>query len=117
MATNNRFISGFLKLAIGFLIGISLSITLAFRTMNYIPNSSTADVNNIEGFYIFTDSQPVMTYDSLGMVELGFVTDTQYESIRRNLIKKARSKFPDANGLIIQLDKKGVDKCKVIKFK
>jgi hypothetical protein len=105
------------KLGAGFLLGISSIFLFGFNAINFTPSASTAEVNKIDGFYLFTDSQPVMTYDSLGIVEIGFITDTQYESIRGNLIKKARNKYPEANGLIIQLDKKGVDKCKVIKFK
>jgi len=33
------------------------------------------------------------------------------------MIKKARKKYPDADGLILELDKKGLDQCIVVKFK
>ena len=59
----------------------------------------------------------MMQHDSLGIVELGFVSGTQYESIRANLIKRARKQYPDANGLILELNKKNIDKCIVIQFK
>ena len=104
------------KHLIGFLLGICVSIILAFKVANFLPNASTAEVNKIEGFYIFTDSQPVMPYDSIGTLEIGFITDTQYESIRGSLITKARNKFPNADGLIMKFDKKGVDKCIVIRI-
>ena len=99
-----------------FLFGISITILLAFKVANFVPNASTAEVNKIKGFYIFTDSKPVMPYDSIGTLEIGFITDTQYESIRGSLIKKARNKFPNADGLIMKFDKKGVDKCIVIRI-
>ena len=102
------------KHLIGFIFGISITILVSFKASNFIPNASTAEVNKIEGFYIFTDSKPVMPYDSIGTIEIGFITDTQYESIRRALIKKARNKFPDADGLIMKFNKKGVDNCIVI---
>jgi hypothetical protein len=104
------------KYVTGFLFGMSITILAAFKAANFEPKASTAEVNKIEGFYIFTDSKPIMAYDSLATVEIGFVTDTQYESIRRSLIKKARNKFPDSNGLIMKFDKKGVDKCTVIRI-
>lgn len=105
------------KHLIGFLFGMSVTVILAFKAENFVPKASTAEVNKIGGFYIFTDSKPVIPYDSIGALEIGFVTDTQYESIRGSLIKKARSKFPNADGLIMNFDKKGVDKCTVIKMK
>lgn len=105
------------KHLIGFFFGISVTILFAFKVANFLPNASTAEVNNIEGFYIFTDSKPLMPYDSIGVLEIGFVSDTQYESIRGSFVKKARSKFPNANGLIMKFDKKGVDKCIVVKMK
>ncbi len=104
------------KYLIGFLFGICIATLLAFKEVNFVPDASTAEVNKIEGFYIFTDSKPVMPFDSLGTLEVGFVTDTQYESIRGSLIKKSRNKFPNANGLILMLDKKGVDKGVVIRI-
>ena len=93
--------------------------TSLFGTTNLKFNSENAQakVNHIDGFYVFTDSSPVRNYDSLGMVEIGFITSTQYEPIRNNLIKNARKEYPNADGIILQFDKKGMDKCIVIKFK
>jgi hypothetical protein len=105
------------KHLIGFLFGVGISILLAFKVADFVPDASTAEVNKIEGFYIFTDSKPIMPYDSIGTVETGFITGTQYESIRNHLIKRAGNKFPNANGLIMEFDKKGIDKCIAIKFK
>lgn len=101
----------------GFLLGISVTVLLAFQVVNFEPNASTAEVNKIDGFYIFTDSKPIMPYDSIGSVEIGFMTETQYESVRDNLIKRAKSKFPNAEGLLLHFDKKGIDQSTVIRFK
>lgn len=98
------------------LFALSISILFAFQVTNLQTNESTAKVNKINGLYIFTDSQPIAPYDSLGTVDIGFITGTQYEQIRNNLIKRAKAKFPDANGLIMKFDKKGIDKCTVIKL-
>lgn len=98
------------------LFALSISILFAFQVTNLQTNESTAKVNKINGLYIFTDSQPIAPYDSLGTVDIGFITGTQYEQIRNNLIKRAKAKFPNANGLIMKFDKKGIDKCTVIKL-
>ena len=105
------------KSLLSFFLGSCLTCILAFKAITYEPNPATAEVYKIEGFYIFTDSKPMMQHDSLGIVELGFVSGTQYESIRANLIKRARKQYPDANGLILELNKKNIDKCIVIQFK
>ena len=102
------------KQVIGFLLGMSVTILLSFRSAVFTPNASTAEVNNVEGLYVFTDSKPLMPYDSIGVIEIGFITDTQYESIRNNLIKRTKIKFPYADGVILNFNKKGVDNCVVI---
>jgi hypothetical protein len=101
----------------GFLLCSILVLAFAFTISEYKPNHSTAETSKIDGFYIFTDSKPVMPHDSLGVVDLGFVSGTQYESIRTNLIKRARKQYPTADGLILNLNKTGLDQCNVIKFK
>jgi hypothetical protein len=105
------------KILFGVLFGIFITVLLAFKTSIYEPNNSTAEVNKIDGYYIFTDSKPVLPFEIIDSLEIGFITDTQYESIKRHFIKKAKNKYQYANGLIINLNKKGVDKCLVIKLK
>lgn len=105
------------KSLLSFLLGCSLTIIFAFNTDNFKPNYSTAEVAKIDGFFVFTDCKPVMLYDSLGIVDLGFVSGTQYENIRKNLLKRTKKKYPNADGVILNLNKNGLDNCKVIKFK
>lgn len=100
-----------------FFIVVLVSMMFGFVAIKHEPDNATAKVSQIEGFYIFTDSKPIMHYDSLGTVGLGFITGTQYETIKSNLIKRARVKYPDADGLILELRKKGLDRAFVIKFK
>lgn len=100
-----------------FLAGVLATSFFAFTNNTFKTEHGLAQVSFIEGFHVFTDSRPKQAYDSLGVVEIGFITSTQYEPIRNNLIKNARKKYPEADGVILQLDKKGVDKCLVIKFK
>ena len=105
------------RLYLGSVLGIALTIILGFCGIRYEPSYSTSEVLKIDGFFIFTDSKPVMPHDSLGIVELGFVSGTQYETVRNNLIKRARRTYPNADGIILNLNKKGLDNCHVIKFK
>ena len=95
----------------------SLVALQAFNEFVYEPNYSTAEVAKIDGLLIFTDSKPIMPHEILGMVDLGFVSGTQYESIRNSLVKRVKKTYPNADGIILNLNKKGVDNCYVLKFK
>lgn len=105
------------RFSFSILVTCCLFLIFAFKLLAYEPNYSTAEVARMEGFYLFSDSKPVMPFDSLGMVDIGFVSGTQYETIRTNLIKRSRKKYPHADGLILKLNKKGLDKALVIKFR
>jgi len=105
------------KSIVAFTFGACVVALLSFKTKDFEPHASYAEVNKIDGLYMFTDSKPLTDYDTLGVVEIGFVTGTQYESIRGNLIKRAREKYPNANGLILNFDKKGIDQGVVIQLK
>jgi hypothetical protein len=99
------------------LISILALAMFSFKNEDSKKENASAVVNKIDGFYIFTDSRPLMAYDTLGVVEAGFISGTQYHTIRTNLIKRARKKFANADGLILDLKKNGIDQCIVIQFK
>lgn len=99
------------------LTGLSLASVFDVNSGKHEIKKSTAEVNQVDGFYIFTDSKPVAPYDSLGVVTIGFMTGTQYNSMKKNLVKRARKRYPDADGLILQLKNTGVDRCIVLKFR
>ncbi|MFN5985235.1 MAG: hypothetical protein ACK46Y_03490 [Fluviicola sp.] len=101
-----------------FLLGFGFCSLLSFqKSSNQEASKSIAEVSIIDGVSIFTDSKPLSQYDELGVVELSFSSDTQYQSVRDNLIKKAKKKYPNTNGLIFDFNKKGIDKCVAIQFK
>jgi hypothetical protein len=100
-----------------FLLGGVLTSLLAFQMPDFSPDASTAQVQQIDGFYVFCDARPVMPYDSLGMVTLSFVSGTQYESIRNSLMARARRKYADANGIILNLNRTWIDRATVIRFR
>lgn len=83
-----------------------------------------AEVNKIKGFYIFMDNSPIGEYESLGEVVSDDLKDPaikksqgQYQSVRDNLIKNARSVNYTADGLILKFVNGGTDKAEIIKFK
>lgn len=84
------------------------------------PDTNRAEVNSVQGLLIFTDSRPVAEYSYLGTVKgpgpYG-LDDPQYTNVRDVLIKRAKKQFPEANGIILQLNSGGEDKADAIKMK
>lgn len=105
------------KIIIGIITGSFLTVLLAASTVNYQLKKSTAEVEQIEGLYIFSDSKPVLEYEYLGTVKASIGWDTQYQGVRNKLIKKAKKDFPNADGLIFHFKSGGTDRCDAIKIK
>lgn len=81
-------------------------------------DNNLAEVEQIQGFYVFIDSKPVQEYEYLGTVKSSMnLISSQYQSIRDALIKKARKEHPSGNGIIFHFSNGGTDKADVIKFK
>jgi hypothetical protein len=70
---------------------------------------ASARVTQLDGLYIFTDCLPTNQFDSIGSVGLGFISGTQYDNIKTNLIKRTKKQFPEAEGIILKLKKNGLD--------
>ena len=104
------------KLFIGGLIGLSLTMMFAFAT-TYQPKENTAEVEQMEGLYIFTDSKPVMDYEYLGTLKASIGFSSQYQSVRNKLVKKAKKKYPEAEAVIFHFKAGGTDRCDAIKYK
>ncbi|WP_395804182.1 hypothetical protein [Daejeonella sp.] len=86
--------------------------------------NNIAIVNKIQGFYIFTDSQPISDYEVVGEVTTESHNDSeinrskgQYQPIRDFLINAARRVNYTADGLVFSLVNGGNDKALIIKFK
>jgi hypothetical protein len=91
---------------------------------NSFSQNNIATVNKIQGFYIFTDNQPIAEYDVIGEVTTNGSNDkdiinsgAQYQPVRDYLIKTARQVNYTADGLILSLVNGGTDKAVIIKFK
>ncbi|MGH1339258.1 MAG: hypothetical protein ACRBFS_24280 [Aureispira sp.] len=103
------------------LIGLLTVILSTISATVYITknNNNLAEVNRMQGVYIFTDSEPVQDYEHLGTVNISewVVMSSQYTAKRNLLIKKTLKKFPKADGIILHLYDGGTDKADAIIFK
>ena len=109
-----------MKKRIGFwLLAVGLLFTSAIRQTSYEVKVNTAEVELVEGLYVFTDCKPVKPYESLCTVQLGgaYLGDVQYNGIRNALIKKIKTTCPTANGVIFTLTTGKKDKAEGIRFK
>ena len=85
--------------------------------------SNLAEVNKINGFYIFVDSKPTADYDVVGEVKVDETdkdiirSQGQYSDVRDNIIRNARMANYGADGLIFTFINGGTDKALIIKFK
>lgn len=105
------------KSLVAFVAGIAITGLFSFKMM-YEPKKNTAEVDQVQGIYVFTDSKPISEYDYIGSVKSGMsFSGSQYSDIRDKLIKKMKKDFPDANGLILSLQAGGTDRADAIKFK
>ncbi|MBI49148.1 MAG: hypothetical protein CL850_02535 [Crocinitomicaceae bacterium] len=108
------------KILFGIILILSLSSLFAFTySAVYDIKNNTSEVNQFEGLLIFTDSKPVKSYEYLGTVKsnTGGFGGSQYEDVRKRLIKNAKKEYPQADGLILFLNKGQADKADVVKFK
>lgn len=84
----------------------------------YDVRSNTAEVEQMDGLYIFVDSKPVKEYDYLGTEKVGVSMGSgQYRDVRDKLIKKIKKEYPQAQGILIHFAEGGADKADAIKFK
>lgn len=105
------------KIISAFISGLLLSGLFAFTVTNYEINKSTAEVNQILGYYVFVDSKPLKEYKYLGTVDKAMSWGSgQYQDVRDAILRKARKKYPEANGLIFHFKDGGTDSVDVIQF-
>lgn len=105
-----------------FIAGLALAGLFSFTYLRtaYDARKSTAEVEQIQGLYVFIDSKPVLEYDYLGTINgtggRGAL-NPQYTVIRDAILKRAKKDYPAADGIILHLNAGGKDRADVIKFK
>jgi len=100
---------------IAFISALCISATLAYEA-----NHKTAEANLYQGIAVFTDCNPVLSYDKLGDVTIkstgGFGDDT-YNGKREAAIGKMKKQYPTADGILISFKANGAVSAEAIKFK
>lgn len=96
---------------------VIITALTSFTISDYILKKNTAEVEQVEGLFIFTDSKPVMEYEYIGTVKAVMGMDSQYNGVRNKLIRKARKKFPNGEAIMLHFKSGGVDRADIIKFK
>lgn len=100
-----------------FIAGLALISLFSFKTL-YDARKNTAEVEQMEGLFIFVDSKPVQEYEFLGTEKITIgLGSGQYTDIRNKLIKKVKKEYPTADGVLIHFSNGGTDKADAIKFK
>lgn len=91
-------------------------ITIAAINIDEILEHKRAIVDKEKSLFIFVNSMPVSTYESIGKVKAGMTMTGTYQQLKSNLINKTLKNYPEAEGIIIDVE----DNCasaEVIKFK
>jgi hypothetical protein len=89
------------KPPIAFAAGFLASGLLAFTMSNtYEIKTNTAEVDQVQGYYIFAKCRPVKDYEHLGTVKGPLIGNHQFDNLVELMIKKAKKDYSDANALI-----------------
>lgn len=92
-----------------------LFTAFAFKPLYELKNN-TAEVNRLEGVYIFVDSKPVKDYIFLGTIKApGMVGSKDYEDLSPKMVKLALKKYPEAEAVIFKAG--SIYELEAIKFK
>lgn len=101
------------------LVAIAISLAIVSINGKKPEDNSLGHAAQIQGLYIFTDNQPVQQYEYLGTVQNGMrvAGSAQYQPVRDKLIKKVKSEYPAATGVIFHFVNGAADKADAIRFK
>jgi hypothetical protein len=107
------------KITLTVLVTTFVALGYSFKTIHDLKKSS-AEVNEVAGIYIFSDSKPLMEYEVIGEVGLAFATTQSpaHSNLREVFVKKLKDKYPTGEALIFKNDPYGgTHKADVIVFK
>ncbi len=103
------------KVFLGLLIGLTLSGLFAFTAINFEPKKNTAEVEQIQGLYIFLKSKPVMEYEVIGSEKTTVALKGNPQELLNIALKKAKKDYQNAEGIIFTNE--DMDRYDYIKFK
>lgn len=81
-----------------FLLGIAVFFIFSFSGTTQ--NKGAAEVDKIQGLYIFVKAKPVQEYEYLGTVEGATIGSHEFDKMLEKFISKVKKKHPEANALI-----------------
>lgn len=103
------------KLLITATVAVAIVGLFAFKQT---VKKNLAEVEQIEGYYIFVNSNPVNEFTYLGTVQAGGgFGSSQFTDVRDKLIKKTKKEYPKADGIIFHFVTGKADKAEAIMFK
>lgn len=101
------------NLILAFLCGIALSSLVAFTVVEFTPTKATANVEQVDGIYIFYKSAPVMAYDVIDTQKTTVAMSGKPAELLKIAMKKAKD-TPGVEGIVFNED---MDRYTFIKFK
>ncbi|MBK7148636.1 MAG: hypothetical protein IPH78_07355 [Bacteroidetes bacterium] len=88
------------KILSGILLGVVLTTLIAFKAATYEAKNNTAEVDQIQGVYIYAKSKPIRDYEFLGTVNAPKVAEHEFDILVDLMLKDLKKKYPTADGLL-----------------
>ena len=88
-----------MKTLTAFILGVAFIALTAF-TVYQTDKKAAAQVQKVEGIYIFVKSTPASQYDFLGTVTGPVIGSHEFDKLLNSMLKDLKKKYPEANGLI-----------------
>lgn len=103
-----------------FALGVVVTVGVAFKTVTDIKKNSAEvyESAKFKNLCVFTDSKPLMQYDTIGKVEVNPIVRLNYGEIRDKVLTKCNETYPTADGVILQaVGASSIHRGYVIQFK
>lgn len=84
------------------LVVIAATALLSASITEYVVKKATAEVDQVEGLYLFFNAAPVSDTEYLGTVKVGMTWDSKTTTRRDAIIKKVKKEYPEAEGIVFK---------------
>jgi len=102
------------KLQFVLLAVFTVGLLLSSFSVTDNENESYAEVDKVDGIYIFHFCEPIKEYDYLGTISLKVVWSNSPDKLISVMTKKSKNMYPNGEGIIISDD---MGSFQVIRFK
>ncbi len=102
-----------------FFLFVLIAVLSAFTAINYEIKKESAEVERVQGLYVFVKAKPLKEYEFLGTVTGPAVSSHEFDVLLEKFIKRVKEKYPDAEGIVFDggIRQSHNTKVSVIKFK